>query len=111
MEYCRNEFKGQSKDLLDSIKDRLDTGHILNLVENTGAAVCGRPDIHGELSESDILSTLKLIIENSSGLQIPIFNNGLGYNNLIYISLVLSNLEIITSDDLGENAKNFPTFY
>jgi putative ATP-dependent endonuclease of the OLD family len=51
---------------------------------------------------------LKLIIETNSGLHIPIFNNGLGYNNLIYISLVLSNLQIITSDDFGKNAKIFP---
>jgi putative ATP-dependent endonuclease of OLD family len=108
LESCRNEFRGQSKDLLNSIKDRLDTDYILNLVESTGADVCGRPDIDGELSESDILSTLKLIIENNYGLQIPISNNGLGYNNLIYISLVLSNLEIITSDHFGENAKIFP---
>lgn len=108
LEFYRNEFRGQSKDLLNSIKNRLDTDYILNLVESTGADVCGRPDIDGELSESEILSTLKLIIENKSGLQIPISNNGLGYNNLIYISLVLSNLEIITSDHFGENAKIFP---
>ena len=108
LESCRNEFRGQSKDLLNSIKDRLDMDYILNLVKSTGADVCGRPDIDGELSESDILSTLKLIIENKSKLQIPISNNGLGYNNLIYISLVLSNLEIITSDHFGENAKIFP---
>jgi putative ATP-dependent endonuclease of OLD family len=108
LECCRNEFRGQSKNLLNSIKARLDTDYILNLVESTGADVCGRPDIEGELSESDILSTLKLIIENNSGLHIPISNNGLGYNNLIYISLVLSNLEIITSDHFGENAKIFP---
>lgn len=108
LECCRNEFRRQSTDLLNSIKDRLSINHILNLVEKTGAAVCGRPCIEGEFYESDILSTLKLMIETNSGLHIPIFNNGLGYNNLIYISLVLSNLRIITSDNFGENAKIFP---
>src|SRR5690625_1367106 len=32
----------------------------------------------------------------------------MGYNNLIYISLILSKFKMLTSDDYGENAKTFP---
>ncbi|MCS4454971.1 AAA family ATPase [Clostridium botulinum] len=48
------------------------------------------------------------MIKNKTGIEVPIINNGMGYNNLIYISLLLSKFKMITSDEYGENAKVFP---
>jgi putative ATP-dependent endonuclease of OLD family len=55
----------------------------------------------------DVISALKLIIKNENR-EVPIINNGLGYNNLIYISLILSKLKMVTDDRFGDNAKIFP---
>jgi putative ATP-dependent endonuclease of OLD family len=55
----------------------------------------------------DVISALKLIIKNENR-EVPIINNGLGYNNLIYISLILSKLKMVTDDRYGDNAKIFP---
>lgn len=101
------DFQEKSSILVDTIQCRLKLSHILELANETGASAGGVPKISGRLEEGDIISVLKLMIEKS-GLDIPIINNGLGYNNLIYISLVLSKLKMITSDEFGENAKIFP---
>jgi putative ATP-dependent endonuclease of OLD family len=108
LESKQNDFKILSNKLVSQLQDRLDIDRILELAKKTGASVGGEPHLNGKLEESDIISVLKLIVKDKLGFEIPISNNGLGYNNLIYISLVLSNLDIITSPDLGENAKIFP---
>ncbi|WP_424353542.1 ATP-dependent nuclease [Methanosarcina mazei] len=108
VESKQNDFKLLSNQLVLQLQDRLDIDRILELAKKTGASVGGEPSLNGKLEESDIISVLKLIVKDKLGFEIPISNNGLGYNNLIYISLVLSNLDIITSPDLGENAKIFP---
>jgi len=100
-------FKTSSDQLVDSVRKRVDIGNILVFAEKTGASVGGKPNIAGKLDESDVLSSLRLIIENA-GLEIPVMNNGLGYNNLIYISLILSKLKMNASEEQGENAKIFP---
>lgn len=103
----KEEFKNDSNELIRKLQQRLDIDHILELAKNTGASVGGTPFVGGDLEESDIIAALKLMIRKS-GIEIPISHNGLGYNNLIFISLILSNLERITSTELGENAKIFP---
>lgn len=108
LESKQNDFKILSNKLVSQLQDRLDIDRILELAKKTGASVGGEPSLNGKMEESDIISVLKLIVKDKLGFEIPISNNGLGYNNLIYISLVLSNLDIITSPDLGENAKIFP---
>lgn len=100
-------FKTGSDQLVASVRKRVDIGNILEFAEKTGASVGGKPNIAGKLDEGDVLSSLQLIIE-SAGLEIPVMNNGLGYNNLIYISLILSKLKMNASEEQGENAKIFP---
>jgi len=50
---------------------------------------------------------LRLIVEKS-GLKLPIKNNGLGYNNLLFIALILAKIQMERSASMGNNAKIFP---
>lgn len=102
------EFVEYSKSLVKNLVNRIDVTEILSLAKNTGASVGGQPGLRGNLNESDVLSILSLILKTNTGLEIPITNNGLGYNNLIYISLILAKFKVITSESQGENAKTFP---
>lgn len=102
------EFNSSTKKIVSNMKDRLELSTIFELAEETGAIVGGRPSLGGKLDESDVLSVLKLMIEKETGISVPIINNGMGYNNLIYISLLLSKFKMLTSSEMGENAKVFP---
>lgn len=104
----QQEFKEYSGKIVRNIVNRLNRKEILRFAQNTGASIGGEPDIDGRLEESDVLSILRLIIRNETGIEIPIINNGLGYNNLIYMSLILAKFKMITSEEYGENAKIFP---
>lgn len=103
-----NQFQEYANRIVDNLVNRIDVTDILSLAKDTGAAVGGEPKLNGVLSESEILSVLSLVIQKTSGIEIPILNNGLGYNNLIYISLILAKFKVITSVEQGENAKTFP---
>ncbi|WP_431810610.1 ATP-dependent nuclease [Lysinibacillus capsici] len=102
------EFNSNAKTLVSNLVERIDVTDILKLAKNTGASVGGEPSLRGTLSEADVLSILNLILKTDKNLEIPIGNNGLGYNNLIYISLILAKFKVITSESQGENAKTFP---
>lgn len=65
----------------------------------------------GEISESQMLQILQLFVEsNGLGYSLPVSKNGLGYNNLIYISMLLAKMQSSTSIEyMGEaNVKCFP---
>ena len=83
--------------VLDSVQERLLHGkkHILEYASETGASDFNnsKPDFTGLLSEADFLSALQLIIEQETGIKIGATHNGLGYNNLIYISLLLAKMQ------------------
>lgn len=102
-----NDFARHSKALIDSLIGRVNQKNILEFAERTGASVGGVPDLDGDLEVGDVLSAIRLIIKDQ-GMEIPIVNNGMGYNNLIYISMILSKFTMITSNDYGDNAKTFP---
>lgn len=105
---AQEEFITASGQLVANIRRRIDLDDVLRVAKETGADVGGKPDLEGRLSESDLLATLRLMIrDDSSGIALPATHNGLGYNNLIFISLVLANLRIRSSDLVGENAKVF----
>lgn len=104
----KQQFNQLSQSLVDNIISRIDENDVLKLAKKTGASVGGVPGLNGKLAESDVLSVLKLIIKSHTNYEIPIAQNGLGYNNLIYISLILSKFKVITSEEQGENAKAFP---
>lgn len=102
------EFGENATKVVKNIIKRVDVSNILELSQKTGASVGGEPQLGGKLEEKDVLSVLKLMIKKDTGIEVPIVNNGLGYNNLIYISLLLAEFKMLTSKDMGENAKTFP---
>lgn len=103
-----HNFDRNSNSLVTSVISRVPVDRIFDLADKTGASVGGNPLLGGQLDKSDVLSILKLMIKKETGIEIPIVNNGMGYNNLIYISLILSKFKMLVSSELGENAKVFP---
>lgn len=103
------QFFKDSKTVIDSLEKRVDVDAILEYSNYTGASLGGNPKFEGEISEPELLSALKLLIQNKTGITIPATHNGLGYNNLIYIALVLAKMQMDCSSYIGaENAKVFP---
>lgn len=103
------DFYKDSKKVIDALKTRVNIDAILEYSDFTGAAAGGKPKFEGEISEAELLSALKLIITNISGIDIPASHNGLGYNNLIFIALLLAKMQMDCSSYIGEeNAKVFP---
>jgi predicted ATP-dependent endonuclease of OLD family len=102
------QFETTSQKLFDSLKDRISKDEILKYSKETGANKGGLPDLDAYVSEEDLLFALRLIVKVGD-MKIPISNNGLGYNNLLYAALVLAKMQIESeSTYYGENAKVFP---
>lgn len=105
-------FSTHSSQLIKNIQERLDSGNqeILSYIEEIGASYDkSTPDFEGQLSESEIYTVLQLIVRQTTGMSIPITHNGLGYNNLIFIALLLSKMQADSDGEfLGSNAKVFP---
>lgn len=105
----KQAFSGDAKKLIKSLQERMVEGnkHMLKYVENTGAGFDGMfPSFDGMILDTELYSALKLIVQNGTGIKLPAINNGLGYNNLIYISLLLAKMQKDASGDyLGTNAK------
>ena len=91
------DFSDDVKPVLDSVLRRLLHGkkHILEYANETGASDFqkSKPDFAGLLAESDFLAALQMIIEHETGIKIAATHNGLGYNNLIYMSLLLAKMQ------------------
>jgi putative ATP-dependent endonuclease of OLD family len=101
-------FEKDSHKLFKELKERISKDQILKYSENTGANKGGKPDLDAHVIEEDLLFALRLIVQIGK-LKIPISNNGLGYNNLLYAALVLAKMQIESeSSYYGENAKVFP---
>jgi putative ATP-dependent endonuclease of the OLD family len=113
-------FSGGSPLFNAMLKEVLDTGadddvirkvrnkfRLFDLVTETGAADGGKPALDGGIQESDILATLRLYIQNEN-FSFPATHQGLGYNNLIYISLMMASMSFSASKRRGENAAVFP---
>ena len=89
-------FKVQSEPLMSILETRLNYGKniMLDYANETGASFGNvKPDFSGELSESELFAVLRLVIKHETGIEIPATNNGLGYNNLIYMSLLLAKMQ------------------
>jgi putative ATP-dependent endonuclease of OLD family len=103
-----HNFSDLSEKLFGDLKGRISTDNILKYAKDTGADKGGCPSFDWCACEEDLLFALRLIVE-VEGFQLPICNNGLGYNNLLYIALVLAKMQIESkSSYYGENAKVFP---
>lgn len=108
-----NEFQNSCRPVLDILQDRISEGkkEILEYANETGASFNNaEPNFNGNITESDLYAALSLIIQyKEKGFSIPATHNGLGYNNLIFISLLLSKMQIDSDGNyLGSNAKVFP---
>lgn len=112
IEAKENETSSKADELIDVLKDRLSKGKdtMLEYAKNTGASFNGaEPDFAGAFSEYDLFNALRLIVKYASGFDVPIQNNGLGYNNLIFISLLLAKMQADCDGNyLGSSAKQFP---
>lgn len=102
------EFEGLAEEIGENVDERLETEELFQLVNATGAGDAGELDFDGQLAEEDVLSALQLYVKNR-GFDLPIDRNGLGYNNLIYIALVLAQMKSNADADVhGDNASIFP---
>lgn len=108
----KRDFSDQAEGLLEQLQLRMIEGkrQILSYAEETGASFNrANPDFEGNLSDVEIFSALRLIVEYETGIRIPATHNGLGYNNLIFMSLLLAKMQVNSDGGyLGSNAKVFP---
>jgi putative ATP-dependent endonuclease of OLD family len=106
-------FSEQADVLVENLSKRIEEGkeQILSYAEKTGASFNNaKPNFEGSISENEMYSVLKLIVEYESGIKIPATHNGLGYNNLIFMSLLLAKMQVNADVDyLDNNAKVFTT--
>jgi len=104
----RSSFRGESKKLREVLVNRLDTERLFELVKETGAADGGSPQLHGGIEEADLIAALRLFIDKEQFV-FPATHQGLGYNNLLYISLLLASMRFRSSEKrYGQNAVIFP---
>lgn len=107
----RKNFSKLSKQTINDLQIRMKRGkkEILKYVNMVGASFeKQKPDFEGELQETELYSALKLIVEFETGIKIPVSKNGLGYNNLLFISLLLAKMQKNASKEyLGSNAKSY----
>jgi putative ATP-dependent endonuclease of the OLD family len=106
------QFEEQARNLMDSLNERMSEGkkQILSYSKDIGASFDNtEPNFAGSITDIELYSALKLIVEYQTGIQLPITHNGLGYNNLIFMSLLLAKMQVNASETyLGNNAKVFP---
>lgn len=96
----RDTFAQQSGPLMQTLQNRLQDGKnaFLKYAVDTGATFNGAiPDFDGEVTENEMFAVLRMIIKYVAGIEIPATYNGLGYNNLIYMSLLLAKMQADSS--------------
>jgi predicted ATP-dependent endonuclease of OLD family len=108
----QKEFGSKAKPAIDDLLSRIKEGEkeILDYATQTGASFNkAKPGFEGGITEFELLPAIKLIIEHETKIKIPATHNGLGYNNLIYMSLLLSKMQANADGAYyGSNAKVFP---
>lgn len=108
----KHEFTHDANNLLDKLQNRMKEGQdeILGYANNIGALFDkSSPGFEGNITDVELYSALKLIVKYSEDVKIPVTHNGLGYNNLIFMSLLLSKMQVNADGDyLGSNVKIFP---
>ncbi|WP_414150386.1 ATP-dependent nuclease [Acetobacterium carbinolicum] len=107
----KKSFTLEAQKLITSLQARMDNGkkEMLKYVEATGADFDNtKPTFDGKILDMELYSALKLVVENETGIKLPATRNGLGYNNLIFISLLLAKMQKDSSSEyLGSNSKTF----
>ena len=92
----RDDFVQQSRPLMQTLQNRLQDGKnvFLKYALDTGATFNGaEPDFEGTVTENEMFSVLRMFIKYAVGIEVPATYNGLGYNNLIYMSLLLAKMQ------------------
>lgn len=111
MQKRHKDFHGLAVNLLNNLSPRFKEGkkEMLKYSSQTGATFDGEePEFNSVLNDHDILKEFSLVVKNGES-NVPIKLNGLGYNNLIYISLVLAELQQSRSNSyFGDNSSIFP---
>lgn len=107
----KKDFSKKASGLIDDLQKRMSSGkdEMLRYATDTGATFEKlTPTFEGKILDTELYSALKLVVESETGIKIPAAQNGLGYNNLIYISLLLAKMQKNTSGKyFGTNAKNY----
>jgi len=104
----RREFRDLTESARTDLTGRMNLDALFQLVRDTGAADGGNPVLRDSLDEDDFIAALRLYIARSP-FTVPATHNGLGYNNLVYISLLLASLHFKASvQRRGQNAVLFP---
>ena len=96
----RDGFVQQSSPLMQTLQNRLQDGKnvFLKYALDTGATFNGAvPDFDGEVTENEMFAVLRMVIKYAVGIEVPATYNGLGYNNLIYMSLLLAKMQADSS--------------
>ncbi len=108
----RKRFGNEAAALMTSLLERLSEGKdvMLDYAQETGASFNNAlPDFKSTLTEQDLFSALKLIVKYGEDIEISATHNGLGYNNLIYMSLLLAKMQADADGSyMGDNAKVYP---
>lgn len=111
MQKRHKDFHDLAVRLLNNLSPRFKEGkkEMLKYSSQTGATFDGEePEFNSELNDHDILKEFSLVVKNGES-NVPINLNGLGYNNLIYISLVLAELQQSRDNSyFGDNSSVFP---
>ncbi len=111
MQKRHKDFHELAVKLLNNLSPRFKEGkkEMLKYSSQTGATFDGEePEFNSALNDHDILKEFSLVVKNGES-NVPINLNGLGYNNLIYISLVLAELQQSRSNSyFGDNSSVFP---
>lgn len=107
----KRDFSEKASGLIEDLQKRMESGkdEMLRYAIGTGATFEKlTPSFEGKVLDTELYSALKLIVESETGIKIPAAQNGLGYNNLIYISLLLAKMQKNASGTyFGTNAKNY----
>lgn len=105
-------FLTDTHGVLQNLVNRITAGkdNIIAYANKTGALLSdNRLNLEGDVSEGDLLAVLNLLVGNGEDRKLPVALNGLGYNNLIYISLLLSKMQSNAKVDFmgSSNVKAF----
>ena len=103
----KKELKNISENLVNEVNESKQFKSLITFANETGASFNNKsnPNVRGLFEEEDIIDSLKLLIKKNN-FDIPITLNGLGYNNLLYISLILANF-----DDELKNKESTSTIF
>ncbi|MCH6259420.1 hypothetical protein MLD52_22890 [Puniceicoccaceae bacterium K14] len=81
LEEVSKSFSTKADVVISELQKRMEVGknQILSYAKSTGAAFDGAlPNFDGKLSDIDMFSSLRLIVEHTTGITIPASRNGLG---------------------------------